>query len=74
MHRTHGNGREIDERVDSFSRVCAGAAAERREPRRAPSCAGARSTRSRTPVVPHERHVLDGVRSGTLAGIVSFGF
>ena len=26
------------------------------------------------PVVPHERYVLDGLRAGTLAPIVAFGF
>jgi 8-oxo-dGTP diphosphatase len=75
MHRTHGNGRPIDERVDFFfeCRRWAG------QPRRLEA---AKSADLRwfaldalpEPVVPHERFVLDALRGGTLPPIVTFGF
>jgi 8-oxo-dGTP diphosphatase len=75
MHRTHGNGRAIDERVDFFfsCRTWTG------EPRRVEQ---AKSADLRwcslddlpEPVVPHELFVLEGLRRGDLPAIVSFGF
>jgi len=75
MHRTHGNGRPIDERVDFFfeCRRWSG------EPRRVET---AKSADLRwfaldalpEPVVPHERFVLDALRAGELPPIVTFGF
>ncbi|WP_300019281.1 NUDIX domain-containing protein [Pseudonocardia sp.] len=75
MHRTHGNGREIDERVDFFF-ACTrwSGEAERREPEKSAALRWCALDDLPYPVVPHERHVLDGMRAGTLAGIVSFGF
>ncbi len=75
MHRTHANGREIDERVDFFftCRRWSGDPA-RREPEKSAELRWCALDALPDPVVPHERHVLDGVRTGTLAAIVSFGF
>jgi 8-oxo-dGTP diphosphatase len=75
MHRTHGNHRAIDERVDFFfsCRTWTG------DPRRVEQ---AKSADLRwyslddlpEPVVPHELFVLAGLRRGDLPSIVSFGF
>lgn len=75
LHRTHGNGREIDERVDFFF-TCRSWSGEpvRREPEKSAELRWCALDALPDPVVPHERLVLDGVRTGTLAGIVSVGF
>lgn len=75
MHRTHGNHRAVDERVDFFfsCRTWTG------EPRRVEQ---AKSADLRwcslddlpEPVVPHELFVLAGLRRGDLPPIISFGF
>lgn len=75
MHRTHGNHKAIDERVDFFFQC-------RRwdgEPRlmEAAKAADLRwfaldSLPELT--VPHERYVFDNLRAGTLRPIVTFGF
>jgi 8-oxo-dGTP diphosphatase len=75
MHRTHGNHRAIDERVDFFfsCRTWTG------DPRRVEQ---AKSADLRwcslddlpEPVVPHELFVLAALRRGDLPAIVSFGF
>jgi 8-oxo-dGTP pyrophosphatase MutT (NUDIX family) len=75
MHRTHGNHQPIDERVDFFF----GCRAWSGEPR---LMEAAKAAEIRwypldglpEPTVPHERHVLDGVRTGTLPAITTFGF
>jgi 8-oxo-dGTP diphosphatase len=77
MHRTHGNGRAIDERVDFFF------AADRwhGEPRTVEATAVdlvwaplAALDELAAPVVPHERYVLDRLAAGTLPAVTSFGF
>ena len=75
LHRTHRNGRPVDERVDFFF-TC-----ERwgGEPR---LVEGDRSAQMRwfplhglpAPVVPHELRVLEGLRDGDLPAILPFGF
>jgi 8-oxo-dGTP diphosphatase len=75
MHRTHGNGDPIDERVDFFVEC----RRWRGEPR---PLEIARTADLRwfpldglpEPVVPHERFVLDALRAGGLAPIVTYGF
>lgn len=75
LHRTHGNGQPVDERVDFFftctrweglPRVC--------EPDRSGGLSWSRLDALPDPVVPHERFVLDGMRTGSLPAIAAFGF
>ncbi|HVL86284.1 MAG TPA: NUDIX domain-containing protein [Pseudonocardia sp.] len=75
MHRTHGNGRPIDERVDFFFE-CRRWAGEPRlvEPEKAADLRWFPLDALPDPVVPHERAVLDGLRTATPAPIVAFGF
>ncbi|WP_219413075.1 NUDIX domain-containing protein [Pseudonocardia nigra] len=75
MHRTHGNHQPIDERVDFFFTCsrwtgdpCLMEAAKAAELRWCTLDA------LPEPVVPHERFVLDGLRTGTLPAISAFGF
>ena len=75
MHRTKGTRRAIDERVDFFfeCRTWAGEP-ERREPDRAAELRWVALDALPDPVLPHERHVLERLRDGTLAPVVPFGF
>ncbi len=75
MHRTHGNGRAIDERVDFFfsCRSWSGAPSLM-EADKAAELAWFPLDALPEPVVPHERAVLQAIRAGTLAPIVTFGF
>lgn len=75
MHRTGGNQRAIDERVDFFF--------ECRRWKGDPSVVEPAKTADLgwfpldalpEPVVPHERYVLDGLRTGHLPTVVTFGF
>lgn len=75
LHRTHGNGQPVDERVDFFfsttrwtgqPRVC--------EPTRSGGLQWAALGALPDPVVPHERFVLDGMATGSLPAIAAFGF
>lgn len=75
LHRTHGNGRHVDERVDFFftctrwagrPRVC--------EPARSGGLSWSKLDALPDPLVPHERFVLDGMATGSLPAIASFGF
>ena len=75
MHRTGASGLPIDERVDVFFEC----RAWRGEPRllEADKAADLRwfaLDALPEPVVPHERFVLDHVRDGDLAPVVTFGF
>lgn len=74
MQRTRG-GEPIDERIDFFftSRSWSG---EPRilEPTKAAELRWCRLDDLPEPVVPHERAVLDAVRSGTTAAYSTFGF
>jgi 8-oxo-dGTP diphosphatase len=75
MHRTHANGRPIDERVDFFL-TCRTWAGEPRllEPVKAADLRWFPLDDLPDPVVPHERFVLEGFRDGTLASITTYGF
>jgi len=75
MHRTQGTGDPIDERVDFFfacrrwrGKPCLQEAAKAAQMRWFPLDA------LPDPVVPHERRVLDGIRSGHLPAIITYGF
>lgn len=75
MHRTHGNGKWIDERVDFFF-TCRRWTGEPRRAERAKTAdlAWFPLDALPEPVVPHERFVLDGLLAGALPPIVTFGF
>ncbi|MBZ2196755.1 NUDIX hydrolase [Occultella gossypii] len=75
MHRTHGNGRPIDERVDFFfaCRTWSGDPSLM-EADKAAELAWFPLNALPDPVVPHELAVLDAIRAGTLAPIITFGF
>jgi 8-oxo-dGTP diphosphatase len=75
MHRTHGNGQAIDERVDFFF-TCR---TWRGEPRLLESAKAAdlrwwRLDDLPEPVVPHERQVLEELSAGEVRAITTFGF
>ena len=75
MHRTGRTGDPIDERVDYFLLATSWSG----EPRiiEADKCADLRWFDLHdlpTPVVPHELQVIEGLRDGTLAPIVTHGF
>ncbi|MDX6278757.1 MAG: 8-oxo-dGTP diphosphatase [Nocardioidaceae bacterium] len=75
MHRTAGNGRPIDERVDWFF-ACTkwqGTPALT-ELDKAADLRWFTLDALPEPVVPHERFVLEQVRAGTLAAVTTFGF
>jgi len=75
MHRTGATGLAIDERVDLFfeCRSWLGTPALQ-EPDKAAALRWFDLGALPEPVVPHERFVLEGVRNGDLAPIVTFGF
>jgi 8-oxo-dGTP diphosphatase len=75
VHRTRGNHQEIDERVDFFftCRTWTG------EPRRMEQAKTAdlrwwRLDELPDPMVPHERVVVTGLRTGELPPILTYGF
>jgi 8-oxo-dGTP diphosphatase len=75
MHRTHGTGRAVDERVDFFF-TCARWAGEPRRVEEHKS-AGLRwfaLDALPEPVVPHELAVLERLRAGAVPPILSYGF
>ncbi|GAA1399138.1 hypothetical protein GCM10009613_54250 [Pseudonocardia kongjuensis] len=75
VHRTHGNGRPIDERVDFFF-TCRGWTGEPRAAE-AGKTAGLDwflLTALPAATVPHERAVLEALRDGGPAAIRSHGF
>ncbi len=75
MHRTQGNHRPIDERVDFFFE-CRRWDGEPRlvEPDKAAELGWFALDALPHPVVPHERFVLDALRDGSIAPITAFGF
>ena len=75
MHRTQGTGRPVDERVDFFF-TCRRWIGEPRlmEPDKAADLRWCALDALPEPVVPHERLVLDGLRTGNLPTIVVDGF
>lgn len=75
VHRTHGNDRPIDERVDFFfeCRRWTGEP-QLQERQKAADLRWFPLDKLPDPVVPHERMVLEGLRSGRLPAITWFGF
>jgi 8-oxo-dGTP diphosphatase len=75
MHRTHGNGQAVDERVDFFF-TCTRWSGEPivREPHKNAGLRWSRLDDLPDPVVPHERFVLEHLRAGTLPSITAYGF
>lgn len=75
MHRTQAEHDPIDERVDFFF-ACERWRGEPRlvEPTKAAGLDWFALDKLPDPVVPHEKYVLDGVRTGTLPPISAFGF
>lgn len=75
MHRTHGNDRPIDERVDFFfeCRRWSGEPAIR-EPSKQADLQWFSLESLPEPVVPHELSVFIAVSDGTLAPVTAFGF
>ncbi|HXV92975.1 MAG TPA: NUDIX domain-containing protein [Pseudonocardia sp.] len=75
VHRTHGNGLPIDERVDFFFE-CRRWAGEPRlvETAKAADLRWFGLDALPEPVVPHERMVFEGMRAGALAAVTTFGF
>lgn len=75
MHRTQAEHDPIDERVDFFF-ACERWQGEPRlvEPTKAAGLDWFALDKLPDPVVPHEKYVLDGIRTGTLSPISAFGF
>jgi 8-oxo-dGTP diphosphatase len=75
MHRTHGNGEPIDERVDFFF-VCRRWSGEPRivEPHKSADLRWFPLEALPDPVVPHERSVLAGLAARALPPVTTFGF
>lgn len=74
MQRTRG-GEPIDERIDFFFTARSWSGAPRIvEPAKAAALEWFPLAALPDPVVPHERAVLDGVRSGTATAYSTFGF
>ena len=75
MHRTVGNHCPIDERLDVFFQCRAWQGEPRLlEPDKAADLRWCRLDALPDPVVPHELFVLERVRDGGLAPVVTFGF
>lgn len=75
MHRTAPTGLDVDQRVDFFF-TCRRWAGEPRtmEPAKSAGLGWYALDALPDPVVPHERRVLDGLRTGGLPAISTFGF
>jgi 8-oxo-dGTP diphosphatase len=75
IHRTAPPHERVDERVDFFF-TCSRWTGEpaRREQHRAAAVRWFDLAALPEPVVPHERVVLDGLRSGTVPAILTHGF
>jgi 8-oxo-dGTP diphosphatase len=75
MHRTHGNGEPIDERVDFFFTAVVWSGEPRvLEPRKAVGLRWFALDALPDPVVPHERWVLEHLKDGGLPAVTTFGF
>jgi 8-oxo-dGTP pyrophosphatase MutT (NUDIX family) len=75
MHRTGRTGDPIDERVDYFLRATSWSGEPRiLESDKAADLQWFGLHDLPTPVVPHELQVIEGLRDGTLAPIVTHGF
>ena len=75
MHRTAGNGRAIDERVDVFfeCRRWSGTPS-RQEPSKQADLQWFPLDDLPKPVVPHELAVLELLRAGSMPAVLTFGF
>lgn len=74
MHRTHGNGLAIDERVDFFFECRQWSGEPALQEQKAAGLEWFALDALPSPVVPHELYVLDGIRTNTLSVISAFGF
>ncbi len=75
MHRTHGNGRPIDERADFFFTCHTWSGTPRTmEPDKSAGLGWYPLTALPEPVVPHERAVLAALRDGQVPPILTHGF
>jgi 8-oxo-dGTP pyrophosphatase MutT (NUDIX family) len=75
MHRTGRTGDPVDERVDYFLRATSWSGEPRiLESDKAADLQWFGLHDLPTPVVPHELQVIEGLRDGTLAPIVTHGF
>lgn len=75
MHRTHGNHRAVDERVDFFFSCWAWQGEPvLREPDKAADLRWWPLASLPDVVVPHERAVLDALRVGGPPAVMAFGF
>lgn len=75
MHRTHQNGKPVDERADFFFE-CRRWVGEPYvvEPLKNAELGWFALDALPEPVVPHEHLILDGLRRGRLPAVVTFGF
>lgn len=75
MHRTHGNGRPIDERVDFFFTCRTFTGTPRTmEPEKSAGLGWYPLADLPEPVVPHELAVLQALRTGTVPPVLTHGF
>jgi 8-oxo-dGTP diphosphatase len=75
MHRTHGNGKPVDERVDFFFTCRRWTGEPRRlEPHKSADLRWWPLDALPEPVVPHELVVLGLLRAGPVPAIVTHGF
>lgn len=74
MHRTHANGKAIDERVDFFFSCREWDGTPELQEAKAAELAWFPLDALPKPIVPHELYVLEKLRAGTLATTVAFGF
>ena len=74
MHRTHANGKAIDERVDFFFSCREWEGVPELQEEKAAELAWFPLDALPKPIVPHELFVLEKLRAGTLATTVAFGF
>jgi 8-oxo-dGTP pyrophosphatase MutT (NUDIX family) len=75
MHRTHGNARPVDERVDFFFESTHWLGEPRMaETDKAVDLQWFDLHALPDNVVPHERRVLDALRTNELRAVVTFGF
>ncbi len=75
MHRTHGNGNPVDERVDFFFTCTRFEGSPRLlEPHKSADLRWFDLDALPDPVVPHERRVLDLLSAGPVPAILTEGF
>lgn len=74
MHRTADTGKAIDERVDFFFECRAWSGEPALQEDKASDLGWFRLDALPSRVVPHELLVLEGMRSGSLSSVVTFGF